>query len=55
MLGFFEKLFVVLLIFSGSLTTKYMSLSNKQCKTRPIVIDLSSVEPRYYPFMITFR
>ena len=25
--------------FSGSLATKYMSLNNEQCKTRPFLID----------------
>ena len=34
-------MFVGLLSFSGSLATKYMSLNNEKCKTRPFLIDLN--------------
>ena len=39
--------------FSGFLATKFESLNNGQCKTRPALIDLNPVEHNNYPFMIT--
>ena len=41
-----------LLTFSRYLATKYMSLNNEQCRTRPPLIDLNRVELIYYMFMI---
>ena len=29
-----------------------MSLNNEQCKTRPFLIDLNTVELKYYPYII---
>ena len=46
-------MFIGLLNFSGSLATKCMSLNNKQCQTRSFLIDLNSVELKYYPYIIT--
>ena len=45
--------FIALLTFSRSLATKYVSLNNKPCMIRPFLIDLNSVEFKYYPFMIS--
>ena len=53
MFGFFKKIFLGLLSFSGSLPTKCMSLNNEQCKIRRALIDLNPVELKYYPYLIT--
>ena len=53
MLSFILKIFIGLLSFSGSLATKCMSLNNEQCQTRSFLIDLNSVELKYYPYIIT--
>ena len=39
--------------FSGSLATKCMSLNDKPCMVRPTLIDLSPVELKYHPFMVS--
>ena len=46
-------MFIVLLSFSSSLTTKYLSLNDEPCMVRPTLIDLNSVELKYYPFIIS--
>ena len=38
---------------TGSLATKYMSLKNQPCITRPTLIDLNPVKLNYYPFLIS--
>ena len=43
----------MLLSFSESLATKFVLLDDKPCVVRPTLIDLNSVELKYYPFMIT--
>ena len=48
-----KQVFVALLSFSGSLATKYVSLSNDPCMVGPALIDLNRVELNYYPFMIS--
>ena len=40
--------------FSVSLLTNWISLNNGQRKTRPFLIDLNSVELRYYYFRTIF-
>ena len=47
-----KQVFIDLLSFSGSLTTKYMFFNNEPCMIRPNLIDLDPVELNYYPFMI---
>ena len=44
---------MALLSFSGSLATKYMSLSNEPCIFRPIAIDLNPIDLNHYRFMIS--
>ena len=46
-------MFIVLLSFSESLATKYVSLNDKACMIRPALIDLNPVKFKYYPFMIS--
>ena len=48
----YEKIFIGLLSFSGSLATKCMSLNNGQFKTRAFLVDLNPIELKYYPFII---
>ena len=48
-----KKVFIVLLSFSSSLATKYESLNDEPCMIRPTLIDLSHVELKYYPFIIS--
>ena len=43
----------MLLSFSESLATKFVLLNDEPCVVRPTLIDLNSVELKYYPFMIT--
>ena len=53
MLRLIKQVFIALLSFSGSLTTKSVSLNNEPCMIRPTLIDLNPVELNYYPFMIS--
>ena len=46
-------MFIVLLSFSVSLATKCASFNDEPCMIRPTLIDLDSVELKYYPFMIS--
>ena len=48
-----KQAFLVLLSFNGSLATKCVSLNNKPCITRPVLINLNSLELNYYLFMIS--
>ena len=48
-----KQVFIVLLSFSESLATKCLSLTDEPCIIRPNLIDLNTVELKYYPFMIS--
>ena len=48
-----KQVFIALLSFSGSLATRYLSLNNEPIMTRPTLLDINSIELKYYPFMIT--
>ena len=51
-----KQLLIVLLSFSESLAcdrTKYLFLNDESCMIRLTLIDLSPVELKYYPFMIS--
>ena len=48
-----KQVFIELLSISGSLATRWASLSNELCMNRPIFIDLNPVELISYPFMIS--
>ena len=47
-----KQVFIVLLIFTKSFSTKCMSLTNEPCKTRPFLVDFNFGVLKYYPFMI---
>ena len=47
-----KQVFIVLLSFSRSLATKYMSLNNEPCRNRFNLIDLKPVKLKYFSFMI---
>ena len=53
-----KQIFTVLLSFSGSLATKWISLNNEPSVTRPNLISLSPVEYTqtwpYYSFMLSY-
>ena len=53
MFWFMNQVFVTLLSFSRSLTTKCMFLNEESCMTRSTLIDLNPVVLNYYPFMIS--
>ena len=53
MFWFIEQVFIALLNFSWSLATKRLSLNNEPYMIRPAIINLSPVELKYYPFMIS--
>ena len=46
-------MFTVLLSFISSLSIQGLSLNDKPCIIKPTLIDLNSVELKYYPFMIS--
>ena len=52
MFNLIKQVFIILLIFSESFTTKYVSLNDEPCIVRPTLIDLNAVELKSYPFMI---
>ena len=49
------SLFIVLLNFSGTFTTKCLFLNYEPHMVRPTFIDLNPVELTYYPFMISLN
>ena len=53
MFSLIKQVFIVLLSFSSSLATKYVSLIDEPCMVRPALIDLNPFELKYYPFMIS--
>ena len=44
MFSLIKQVFIVLLSFSESLATKYVSLNDELCMIRPTLLDLNSVE-----------
>ena len=53
MLSFIKQVFLLLLSFSESLATKYLSLIDEPCVVRLTLIDLSPVELKYYLFIFS--
>ena len=47
------SLFIVLLGFTKSLSTKRLFLNDDPCMVRPIIIDMNPNELKYYSFMIS--
>ena len=52
MFSLIKQVFIVLLSFSEFLVTECLFLNDELCIVRLILIDLNSVELKYYPFMI---
>ena len=48
-----KQVFIVLLSFSGSLATKFVSLNNEPLMTMVTFVDSNSIELNYYLFMIS--
>ena len=48
-----KQVFMVLLIFSSSLSTTCVSLNDEPRMARPTLIDLNPVELKYCPFMVS--
>ena len=53
MLSLIKQVFIVLISFSESLATNCLFLDDEKCIVRPTLVDLNSVELKYYPFMIS--
>ena len=47
MFGFIKQVFIRLLSSSGYWATKFMSLNNKPCMVRSVLIDLNPIEIIY--------
>ena len=48
-----KQVLILLLSFSSPLETKYLYLNDEPCMVRPTLIDENSVEPKYYPLMVS--
>ena len=53
MFSLIKQVFIVLPGFSSSLSTKCVSLNDETCMVIPTIIDLTTIELKYYPFMIS--
>ena len=53
MFSLIKQVFVVLLSFSESLSTKCLFLNDEPCMVRPALIDMNPIELKNYPFMIS--
>ena len=53
MFNLIKQVFIVLLSFSESLATEYLSLDDEPYMVRPTLIELISVKIKYYPFMVS--
>ena len=51
MFRLFEQVFIGLLSFSSSFTTKCLSLNEQPCMIRLILIDLNPVDLNFYPLI----
>ena len=49
------SLFIALLIFNKSFTTKCQFLNDEPCTVRATLIDMNPAELKYYPFMINLN
>ena len=55
MFSLIKQVFVVLLSFSESLSTKCLFLNDEPCMVRPALIDMNPIELKNYPFMISLN
>ena len=53
MFSLIKQVFIVLLSFSSSLTTKCLSLNDEPCMLRPTLFNLNPVKLKYYPLMVS--
>ena len=53
MFSLIKQMFITLLSFNESLTTKCLFLNDEPWIFRPTLIDMNPVELKYYPFMIS--
>ena len=54
MFSLIKQVFIVLLSFSSSLATKYVSLIDEPCMVRPALIDFNPFELKHYPFILIY-
>ena len=56
MFRFFKKVFYIGSLFLSSLVSttllRWISMTNKECKVRPEIVNVNSNEPVFYPFSI---
>ena len=55
MFSFIKQVFIVLLSFSKSLAAKCLFLNGEPCMVKPTVVNMSPVELKYYPFIISLN
>ena len=55
MFSFIKQVFIVLLSFSKSLAAKCLFLNGEPCMVKPTLVNMSPVELKYYPFMISLN
>ena len=51
MLGFIKKFFVVVTGFIVVNPLTYVSMSNQECEIRPVIMNIYSDEPSFYPLV----
>ena len=52
MFGFIEKMFIAALTFVGCGVLKCVSISDQECKVRAAIVNVTSIEPLFYPCII---
>ena len=56
MFGFIKQIFISAMMLFISLpninSLKCVSLKNEKCKVRPVIVDINSNNPTFYPFSI---
>ena len=52
MFGFLERVLVVAMTFFSHNTLECVSMTNRECKIRPQVVNINSDNPFFYPYNI---
>ena len=56
MFKFIKQIFISSLVFSSSLSSvnplECISMKNQECKVRPEIVNINSIDPIFYPFSI---
>ena len=55
MVWLIKRVFIELLSFTGNLANKCRSFNNKPCMIRHALFDLSPIQLKYFPFMISLN